>query len=76
MVKFVHKNLFARFGAPRAIISDEGTHFFNKVFANLMATYKVKHRKALVYHPQSNGQAEITNRELKRILEKTVHPGV
>ena len=56
MVKFVHKNMLTRFGAPRAIVSDEGTYFCSKVFANLMAKYGVKHRRALAYHPQSNGQ--------------------
>ena len=50
VVKFVHKNILTCFGAPRAIVSDEGTHFCNKVFANLMARYRVKHRKALSYH--------------------------
>ena len=70
VVKFVHKNILTHFGAQRAIVNDEGTHFCNKVFANLIAKYEVKHRKALAYHPQSNGQAEITNKELKRILEK------
>ncbi|XP_073017763.1 uncharacterized protein [Primulina eburnea] len=33
----------------------------------------VKHKVALAYHPQSNGQAEISNREIKQILEKTVN---
>ena len=37
-----------------------------------MAKYGVKHKKSLVYHPQENSQAEICNRELKSILEKTV----
>ncbi|XP_073037960.1 uncharacterized protein [Primulina eburnea] len=31
-----------------------------------------KHRVTLAYHPQANGQAEISNREIKQILEKTV----
>ena len=73
VVKFVHKNILTCFCAPRAVVSDEETHFFNKVFANLMAKNGVKHKKALVYHSQSNGQPEITNRELKRILEKIVN---
>ena len=46
-VKFVNKNILTHFGALRAIVSDEGTHFCNKVFANLMAKYGVKRRKAL-----------------------------
>ncbi|GJY91034.1 reverse transcriptase domain-containing protein [Tanacetum coccineum] len=44
------KSLFARFGAPRAIISDRGTHFCNDQFAKV----------------------EVSNRGLKRILERTV----
>ena len=53
-------------------MSDEGTHFCNQVFATLMAKYGVHHKKALAYQPQLNGQTEITNREIKIILEKTV----
>ena len=33
--------------------------------------YGVRHRITLAFHPQCNGQAEISNRESKRILEKT-----
>ncbi|XP_073153674.1 uncharacterized protein [Henckelia pumila] len=32
-----------------------------------------RHRVACAYHPQTNGQAEISNREIKQILEKTVN---
>ena len=35
--------------------------------------YGVRHRTSLAYHPQSNGQAEVTNQEIKSILEKTVN---
>ena len=70
MVKFVHKNIFTCFGAPRAIISDEGTHFCDKMFSTLIEKYVVKHGKSLAYHPQSNGQAKISNCELKSIIEK------
>ena len=38
-----------------------------------MIKYGVKHAMGLEYHPQSNGQAEISNREIKKILEKTVN---
>ena len=37
-----------------------------------MSRYGIKHVMSLAYHPQTNGQAEISNREIKRILEKTV----
>ena len=72
VVKFFMKNIFTRFGTPRAIVSDEGTHFKNKVFDVLMAKYGVKYKMALAYHPQSNGQAEVSNQKIKLILEKTI----
>ena len=72
VLKFLHKNIFTRFGTPRAIVSDEGTHFCNKLFNNLLAKYWVRHKVALAYHPQTNGQAEVSTREVKQILEKIV----
>ncbi|GJT34089.1 reverse transcriptase domain-containing protein [Tanacetum coccineum] len=71
VVKFL-KSLFSRFGAPRAIISDRGTHFCNDKFAKVMSKYGVTHRLSTPYHPQTSGQVEVTNRGLKRILERTV----
>ncbi|CAN6697728.1 unnamed protein product [Malus baccata var. baccata] len=64
--------IFPRFGIPRVILSDGGKHFINKPFANLLAKYGINHRVATPYHPQTSGQVEVSNRELKRILEKTV----
>ncbi|XP_062094327.1 uncharacterized protein LOC133800385 [Humulus lupulus] len=72
VLNFLHKHIFTRFGTPRALISDEGSHFVNKQLDALLARYGVYHHTALPYHPQSNGQAEISNREVKSILEKTV----
>ncbi|GJT98162.1 reverse transcriptase domain-containing protein [Tanacetum coccineum] len=65
------KSLFPRFGAPRAIISDRGTHFCNDQFAKVMLKYGVTHRLSTAYHPQTSGQVEVSNRGLKRILERT-----
>nr|GEX07950.1 reverse transcriptase domain-containing protein [Tanacetum cinerariifolium] len=66
------KSLFARFGAPRAIISDRGTHFCNDQFEKVMRKYGVTHRLSTTYHPQTSGQVEVTNRGLKRILKRTI----
>ena len=66
----------SRFGTPRTIISDGGSHFANKVFEKLMNRYGIKHIMSLAYHPQTNGQAEISNREIKKILEKTVSSSI
>nr|GFA44131.1 reverse transcriptase domain-containing protein [Tanacetum cinerariifolium] len=69
--KFI-KNLFTRFGAPRAIISDRGTHFCNDQFTKVMQKYDVTHRLATPYHPQTSGQVKVSNRGLKHILERAV----
>nr|GFA61355.1 reverse transcriptase domain-containing protein [Tanacetum cinerariifolium] len=71
VVKFL-KSLFSRFGTPKAIISDRGTHFCNDQFARIMSKYGVTHRLSTAYHPQTSGQVEVTNRGLKQILERTV----
>nr|GEZ52192.1 reverse transcriptase domain-containing protein [Tanacetum cinerariifolium] len=71
VVKFL-KSLFSRFGTPKAIISDRGTHFCNDQFSRVMAKYEVTHRLSTAYHPQTSGQVEVTYRGLKRILERTV----
>nr|GEY13253.1 reverse transcriptase domain-containing protein [Tanacetum cinerariifolium] len=65
------KSLFARFGTPRSIISDHGTHFCNDQLEKVMLKYGVTHRLATAYHPQASGQVEVSNRGLKRILERT-----
>ncbi|GJX41126.1 reverse transcriptase domain-containing protein [Tanacetum coccineum] len=57
---------------PRAIIRDRGTHFCNDQFAKVMLKYGVTHRLSTAYHPQTSGQVEVSNRSLKRILERTV----
>nr|GEZ13619.1 transposon Ty3-I Gag-Pol polyprotein [Tanacetum cinerariifolium] len=60
------------FVTPKAIISDRGTHFCNDEFSRVMAKYEVTHRLSTTYHPQTSGQVKVTNRGLKRILERTV----
>ena len=72
VIGFIQRNILSRFGAPRTIISHEGSHFENKVFSKLMSRYGIKHLMGLAYHPQSNGQAKISKREIKKIMEKTV----
>nr|GFB01177.1 reverse transcriptase domain-containing protein [Tanacetum cinerariifolium] len=64
-------NIFS-FGSPRAIISDHGTHFCNDQFSKVMLEYGVTHLLSTAYHPQTNGQVEVSNRGLKRILKRTI----
>ncbi|CAL9005408.1 unnamed protein product, partial [Prunus brigantina] len=73
VLKFLRDNIFTRFGTPRAVISDGGSHFCNKPFEALMKKYNITHRVSTPYHPQTSGQVEISNREIKQILEKVVN---
>ncbi|KAI3734462.1 hypothetical protein L6452_13931 [Arctium lappa] len=74
VINFLHKNIFSRFGTPRALISDEGTRFVNKMLSVVLSKYNIQHRVATAYHPQTNGLTEFSNREIKTILEKVVKP--
>ena len=76
VLKFLKENIFSRFGVPKAIISDGGSHFCNKPFENLLAKYGVKHKVATLYHPQTSGQVELANREIKTILMKVVSSNI
>ncbi|HYP43422.1 MAG TPA: hypothetical protein VEQ18_05315 [Candidatus Nitrosocosmicus sp.] len=67
-------NIFCRFGMPRVIITDGGSHFRNTIMEKLLMKYHINHRIATAYHPQTSGLAELSNREIKRILEKSVNP--
>ena len=74
VVEFIKSNIFARFGTLRAMISDRGTHFCSISMEALMRGYNITHNVSTTYHPQTNGQAEVSNWEVKSILEKTITP--
>ena len=76
VLKFLKENIFSRFGVPKAIISDGVTHFCNKLFKILLAKYGVKHKVATPYHPQTSGQVELANLEIKNILMKVVNTSI
>nr|GEZ17828.1 reverse transcriptase domain-containing protein [Tanacetum cinerariifolium] len=71
VIKFL-KSLFARFGTPRAIISNRGTYFCNDQFSKVMLKYGVTHCLSTAYHPQTSRQVEVSNHGLEHILERTV----
>ena len=69
VLKFVTRCIFARYGCPRAIINDSGSHFNNSYFRALSKKYGVHHRVTTPYHPQPNRQVEVSNGEVKNILK-------
>ncbi|XP_019420643.1 PREDICTED: uncharacterized protein LOC109330821 [Lupinus angustifolius] len=72
VIKFLKMNVFSWFGAPRVLISDGGSHFCNSQLEKVLQHYGVSHKLASPYHLQTNRQAEVSNREIKRILENIV----
>ncbi|RDY07627.1 Gag-Pol polyprotein, partial [Mucuna pruriens] len=58
VVDFLKSNIFCRFGVPKVLISDQGSHFCNRSMSSLLHKYGVVHRIATAYHPQTNGQDE------------------
>ena len=66
--RMFHEVIFPRFGTPRMVISDGGSHFINKVFWKYLAEHGVRHNIATPYYPQTSGQAETSNKQIKNIL--------
>ncbi|XXG59188.1 hypothetical protein AAC387_Pa04g1312 [Persea americana] len=74
VAKFLQSNIFSHFDFPWALINDEGTHFLNKHFEALVKKYSITHKVALPSHLQNSSQVEVSNREVKRIIKKTIRP--
>jgi transposase InsO family protein len=71
--KMFEETIFPRFGVPRMVISDRGTHFTDKNFRKYLSKHGIRHNVATPYHPQTSGQAETSNKQIKNILQKTVN---
>jgi transposase InsO family protein len=74
-IAMIKSMIFPRFGTPRILISDGGTHFTGKNFKMCLSKLGIEHMVSTAYHPQTNGQAEKSNRQLKSILKKTIEKG-
>ena len=72
-MKMLKDIIFPRFGVPRYLMTDGGSHFIHGAFRKALAKSDVTHRVVSTYHPQTSGQVELTNREIKLILQKTVN---
>ncbi len=68
-VLFVFNHIIARFGVPKEIVSDHGSHFQNKMVDDLEAKLGFHHEYASPYYPQANGQVEAINKVLKTMLQ-------
>ena len=66
---FVWKNIVCRFGIPRTIISDNGRQFDSQAFRSFCSNLGIKNKYSSPGHPQANGQTEVTNRSLLRLIK-------
>jgi len=71
--RMFHEVIFARFGTPRMVVNDRGSHFIDKTFRAFLRELGAKHNMATLYHPQTSGQAKTLNKQIKNILQKTVN---
>lgn len=66
----VLRSLFATFGIPRKVISDNGKAFISNEIKQFYASNGIQAATSPAYHPATNGQAERYVAELKRALLK------
>jgi transposase InsO family protein len=71
--KMFHEVIFLRYGVPRIVISDGGSHFIDRTLRKALSKVGVDHRIATPYHPQTSSQAETSNKQIKNIVQKTVN---
>ncbi|RVW77943.1 Gag-Pol polyprotein [Vitis vinifera] len=70
MYQFVWKNIVCRFGIPQIIIADNGPQFDSIAFRNFCSELNIRNSYSTPRYPQSNGQAEATNKTLINALKK------
>jgi hypothetical protein len=72
--RMFHEVIFLRYGGPRIVITDGGSHFIDWTFWKALSEVGVDHRIATPFHPHTSGHAETSNKQIKNILQKTVNP--
>ena len=68
--KFFWKNIMCRFRVPWAIVADNGQQFDSIVFRTFWSELNIKNLYSTPHYPQSNEQAEVTNKTLLVVLKK------
>ena len=69
---FLFNQVIARFGIPREIVTDHGSHFQNSMMAEMALKLGFRQEHSSPYYPQTNGKVEAVNKSLKTILQRTI----
>ena len=59
--RFLQEEVICKYGTPKSILTDNGTHFTSKIMDSLFHRLGVHHLYSTPYHPQTNGQIERFN---------------
>ena len=70
VTRFIWKNLVCWFDIPRSIVSDNGPQFDSRVYRDFCQELKIRNLYSTPRYPQSNGQAEASNKTLLTALKK------
>ena len=68
---FIKSHIICKYGVPHELISYRGVHFKGEV-DTLLQRYGLQHHRLSAYRPQTNGEVEATNKNIKRILHKMI----
>ena len=66
---FLQKSIVCRFGVPRVLVSDNGRQFDNTPFRDFCEKLGINNHYSSPSHPQANGQAEVANQSLLKIIK-------
>ena len=69
---FLFNHVITMFGAPQAIFTDHGSHFFHYMMAELTSKLGLRHDSSTLYYPQANGQVEVVNQVLVTMLQRKI----
>jgi hypothetical protein len=76
VVNFIKKHVIHRFGIPQTITTDGGSVFISEEFRKFAAGVGIKMIRSSPYYAQANGQAEVSNQILIKLINRKIdeHP--
>ena len=69
--KFIKREIICRYRLPKRIILDNALNLNNKMMEEMCAQFKIQHHNSMPYRPKMNGAIEATNKNIKKLIEKT-----